>query len=52
VKIVKRTKLQLKTFESKLKTAKVNDKPPSRMTAVLKNVKTFNRFIKRNPTGS
>ncbi|HEY0048205.1 MAG TPA: hypothetical protein VGB68_02890 [Pyrinomonadaceae bacterium] len=49
VKITKRTKLQLKTFESKLKIAKVNDKPPSRMTANLKNVRTFTRFIKREP---
>jgi hypothetical protein len=46
VKTARRKKLQLKTFESKFKTAKANDKPPSTMTANLKYVKTFTRFIK------
>jgi len=46
MKIAKRAKFQLITFESKLKNAKVNDKLPSKMTADLKNAKTFTRFIK------
>jgi hypothetical protein len=45
VKTVNKIKPQLKLFQSNLKNAKANDKLPRTMTAALKNVKTFTRFI-------